>query len=112
MVSVKKMTILYDAQYSIVLLRPNNEVKPLTHSAEKWICSGKWPVSSLAECIRHVLVVPCVLRSLFCPNADGALVLGTLNSSTKRPGGGDETIQKLEFRGPIFADFRPFGPSF
>ena len=54
------MTFLYDAGYSIVLLRPKNEVKPLTQSAEKWICMGKWPLSSLAEFIHHVLVIPCV----------------------------------------------------
>ena len=43
------MTSLYDAGYSVVLLRPKNEVKPLTQSAEKSICMGKWPVPSLAE---------------------------------------------------------------
>ena len=38
------MTLLYDARYSFVLLRPKNEVKLLTQSAAKWICMGKWPV--------------------------------------------------------------------
>ena len=38
------MTFLYDAGYSVVLLRPKNEVKPLPQSAEKWICMGKWPL--------------------------------------------------------------------
>ena len=38
---------------------------------------GTWPVSSVAECIRHVLVVPGV-PEFFFPNADGALVLGKM----------------------------------
>jgi len=42
--SVIGMTFLYDAGYSIVLLRPKNEVKLSTQSAEKLICMGKWPV--------------------------------------------------------------------
>ena len=53
------MTFLYDAEYSVVLLRPKNEVKLSTQSAEKWICMGKWAVPSLAEFIHHVLVIPC-----------------------------------------------------
>ena len=51
------MTFLYNARYSIVLLRPKNEVKSLTQSAEKPICIGKCPVPSLGEVIHHVLVV-------------------------------------------------------
>ena len=43
------MTLLYDARYSIVFLRPKNEVKLLTQSALAQICMGKWPVPSLAE---------------------------------------------------------------
>ena len=43
-VSAIKMTFLYDAQYSVVLLRPKNEVKLLTQSAEKWICMGNRPL--------------------------------------------------------------------
>ena len=39
-VSVIEMTLLYDAQYSIVLLRPKNEVKLLTQSALGQICMG------------------------------------------------------------------------
>ena len=54
---VIEMTSLYDARYSVVLLRLKNEVKPLSQSAEKWICMGKWPVSSLAIFFRYVLVV-------------------------------------------------------
>ena len=60
LVSVIEMTLLYAAQYSFVLLRPKNEVKLSTQSADKWVCMGKWPVSSLAEFIHHVLRVPCV----------------------------------------------------
>ena len=58
--SVIGMTFLYDAEYSFVLLRPKNEVKPLPQSAEKRICIGKRPLPSLAEFIHHVLVFPCV----------------------------------------------------
>ena len=49
MVSVIGMTFLHDARYSVVLLRQKNEVKPLTQSAEKWICMGKWASEILAE---------------------------------------------------------------
>ena len=38
------MTFLYDARYSMVLLRPNNDLTLSTQSADKWICMGKWPV--------------------------------------------------------------------
>ena len=34
------MTFLYDARYSLVLLRPKNEVKLLTQSALGQICMG------------------------------------------------------------------------
>ena len=54
------MTFLYDAGYSVVLLRPKNEVKSLPQSVEKWICMGKGAVPSLAEFIHHDLVIPCV----------------------------------------------------
>ena len=30
-------------------IRPKNEVKLLTQSAEKWICMGKWAFEILAE---------------------------------------------------------------
>ena len=66
------MTFLYAAQYSLVLIRPKNEVKLSTQISDKWICMGKWPVPSLAEFIHHVLVVPFVPESFF-PNADGSL---------------------------------------
>ena len=42
------------------------------------------------------------------PSAHGSIVLGKLNSDTKRPGDGGEKNSKLESRGPIFADFRQF----
>ena len=54
------MTFQDDAGYSVVLLRPKTEVKPLPQSAEKWICMGKWAVPNWAEFIHHVLVVPRV----------------------------------------------------
>ena len=38
------MIFLYDAQYSFVLLRPTNEVKLSTQSADKWIFMRKWGV--------------------------------------------------------------------
>ena len=60
MASVIGMAFLYDAGYSVVLLRPKNEVKPLTQSAKKWICIGKWAVPNWADFIHHVLVVRCV----------------------------------------------------
>jgi len=43
------MTFLYDARYSIILLRPKNELKLLTQSALGQICIGKWRVQSLAK---------------------------------------------------------------
>ena len=60
MASVIDMTFLYNAGYSVVLLKPKNEVKLLPQSEDKCMCVGKWPVSSLAEFIHHVLVVTCV----------------------------------------------------
>ena len=57
MASVIGMTFLYDARYSDVLLRPKNEVKLLTQSAEKPICMGKWAVPNRGELFHHVVVV-------------------------------------------------------
>ena len=65
---------------------------------------------SYAEFIHRVLVVLFVPD--FFPNAAGSLVLGKLTPLHNKQGGGGLKIQKLEFRGPIFADFWPFGPSF
>ena len=59
------MTFLYDTGYSVVLLRPKNEVKLLTQSAANSSCMGKWPVPSLADFIRHVLVVPYICTGVF-----------------------------------------------
>ena len=56
LVSVIEMTLLYAARYSIVLLRPKIEVKPLTQSALGQICMGKWSVPSLGI-FHHVLLV-------------------------------------------------------
>ena len=48
-------------------------------------------------------------RGPFCTgvfsDADGSLVLRKLTPVHNEREGGGETIQKLEFRGPIFADF-------
>ena len=51
------MTYLYDARYSVVLLRPKDEVKLLTQSAAKWTCVGKWPVPSWRIYFQHVVVL-------------------------------------------------------
>ena len=48
MVSVKEMTIFYDARGSFWSLRPQNMIKLPTQSAEKWICMGKWAFEILA----------------------------------------------------------------
>ena len=42
------MTFLYDTRYSIVLLRPKNDLRLSTQSAAKWICMGKWAFEILA----------------------------------------------------------------
>ena len=43
------MTFLYDARYSVVLLRPKNKIKLPTQRAEKRICMRKWAFKILAE---------------------------------------------------------------
>ena len=43
--------------YSIVLLRPKNEVKLSTQSAKKSICMGKWPVPNWGIYFRPLLVL-------------------------------------------------------
>merc|ERR1711966_320796 len=45
---------------------------------------------------------------ILIPIADGSLVLGLKNSDTKRPGGGGGKIHTVEFRGPMFTNFRRF----
>ena len=64
-VSVIKMTFLYDAQYLVVLLRPKIEVKLLIQSADNWICMGKWPVPSGAIYFHHVVVLALVSGFFF-----------------------------------------------
>ena len=59
------MTLPYAARHSFVLLRPNMEVTLSTPSADTWMCTGKGPASSVAECLRHVLAVPCVPEFFF-----------------------------------------------
>ena len=44
MVSDVEMTFLYDARYSIVLLRQKNDLKLSDQSADKWFCMGKLSV--------------------------------------------------------------------
>ena len=51
-------------RYSFVLLRPKNEVKLSTQSADKWICMGEWPVPSGGIHFHHVVVV-CFVPGLF-----------------------------------------------
>ena len=51
------MTFLYDAGYSVVLLRTKNGVNLLTQSVAKWICMGNWPAPILANFFHHVVVV-------------------------------------------------------
>ena len=41
LVSVIKITLLYGALYSLVLLRLKNKLKLLPQNAEKWICMRK-----------------------------------------------------------------------
>ena len=67
---------------------------------------GKMACTKFSDFFHHVLVVRLIPE--FFPSADGFIVLGKLNSDTKRPGGGGEKNSKLESRGPIFADFRQF----
>ena len=65
MVNVIKMTLLYDARYLFVLLRPKNEVKLSTQSAEKWICMEKWPVPGGAIYFHQVAVVSLIPEFIF-----------------------------------------------
>ena len=78
-VNVIKMTFLYDARYSVVLLRPKNEVKLLPQSAEKSICMGKLAVPNWAEFFHHVVVVglepELADRTRLLPNCSADVVL-------------------------------------
>ena len=91
MASVIGMIFLYDAGYSIVLLRPKNEVKPLTQSAEKWICMGKWPVPSLG--IFSPRSRGPLSTGIFHPNADASVVLGCKGLNKFPPGDRGEKIK-------------------
>ena len=74
MVSVIDITFLYDAGYSFALLRQKNEVKPLTQTAENWICMGKWAVPSLA--IFSPRSRGPMSTGIAYPNTDTSVVLG------------------------------------
>ena len=104
------MTFLYDARYSIPLLRQKYEVKPLTQSAEKPICMRKWPVPNWGEFFHLVVVVglepDLADRTRLLPNCLADVVLSRTDE------GAGAKNQKLESRGPVFADFWSFEPSF
>ena len=87
------MTFLYDAGYSVVLLRPKNEVKPLTQSAEKWICAyGEMACVKFSGIYSPRSRVP-LCTGVLIANTDCSLVLGIKNFNTKRPGGGGKRIK-------------------
>ena len=65
MVSVIEMTNFYDARGLFLSLRPQNMIKCVAQNALGQICMGKWPVRSLAEFIRHVLILAFVPEFLF-----------------------------------------------
>ena len=67
------MTFMYDVRYSVVLLRPKNEVKLLNQSAAKWICMRKWPVPSLGIFLSRSRGP--LSTGIFYPNADTSVVL-------------------------------------
>ena len=79
MASVIGMTFLYDALYSVILLRPKNEVESLTQSTEKSICMRKWAVPNWGELFHHVVVVglepELVHRTRLLPNCSLNVVL-------------------------------------
>ena len=83
------MTFLYDDGYSVALLRQKSEVKPLTQSAAKWICMGKWPVPNLVIYFHPLLALARVPE--FFSNADGTVVLGKFTPVHNGQGGGGES---------------------
>ena len=103
--------------YSIVLLRPKNEVKLSTQSAEKSICMGKRDVPNWGNLF---LGLPKGPRRLdFSRESVRFQCPPWKNLSTNGRGGEDEKIIKTRIErsnfcrfSQIFADFRPFGPSF
>ena len=104
------MTFLYDGRYSIALLRRRYEVTPLTKSAEKSMCMGKWPVPNWGEFF-HYGVVACLKPELadqtgLLPNGLADMVLSITDEGTG-------TIKsKTRIQRSNFADFRPFESSF
>ena len=109
MASVIDTTFLYDADCSVVLLRPRNEVKLLTQSALGQLCMGKRPVPSLAELFLGLQKGPRRSNFSGAPFATNAI---PEKNSMIRQGDGDETIQKPEMRSPMFADVAYLKPSF
>ena len=94
----------------MVLLRPKNEVKLLPHSAAKWMCMGKWAVSSVAECMHHVLVFPCVPEFFYsqrgrCPRS-GKM---TLRYDTTRGAGERKHSNARMYRSNVLPMFGRFG---
>ena len=74
MASVIDMTFLYDTGYSVVLLGPKNEVKPLTQSAKKVELYGKMVCAKFRDfssCSRGQFGI-----GIAYPNADLSVVLG------------------------------------
>ena len=99
------MTFLYDSRYSLVLLGPKNEVKLSTQSADKWICTGKWPL-------------PCGAILLLRLHSERPKTFRFFQEVRLLPMGYSKKIAqtdeetgtkkiKLGPRGPIFAGFRP-----
>ena len=112
MVSIIEMTLLHDARYSAVLLRPKDEVKPLTQSAEKWICMRKWPVPGGAIYFHQVVVVR-LIPEFFFPTRT-VYSFGKTNFDTERTRGAKTRkiqirIERFNFR-QFLADFRGLGP--
>ena len=99
------MIFLYDARYSVVLLRLKNEVKLLTQSAEKWICTmGKWAFESLAESFLKSEKTPDV--QIF--QGLGLLPMPSLKKIQQESSArSEETIHKLKAKFSIFAKMAP-----
>ena len=75
MASVIEMTFLYDAGYSVVLLRPKNEVKSLTQSAEKGDLYGEMACAKFRDFFSSRSRGP-FNTGPFYSNADTSVVLG------------------------------------
>ena len=96
------MTFLYDARYSIALLRQKCEVKPLTQSAEESICMGKWPVPNWGELFHHVVVVglepELADRTRLLPNFLADVVLSRTDEGAGAKKKSKTRIQRSNFR--------------